>query len=121
MTLEAFTAAYPKQATQSIILQGYASEIMEEGELNFFYSLKTTDGDPVFISNKGLYQVTPAVSLDDFTNEFTPTDKLFPTVEGASLVISNDFEELITIPTKTEEEAVGMSEDLEYLFGEKWH
>lgn len=57
-----------KKTQQFLLLQAYADSIMSEEELMTFLLNETSDERFCLISQKGLYIVTPNVSLDAFTH-----------------------------------------------------
>ena len=59
-----------RKTQQFLLLQAYADSIMSEEELMTFLLNETSDERFCLISQKGLYIVTPNVSLDAFTQIF---------------------------------------------------
>jgi hypothetical protein len=121
MSVKEFEESYPSAAKRAIIVQGYAFEILSKDENEFYFSGRTKENQPVFVTRNGVYVVTPAKSLDDFTHVFTPSDELATSVEANTVVISKDFDEVVTLEFSNNEEAIASSEELDYLLGEKWH
>ncbi|MDR0921626.1 MAG: hypothetical protein LBM95_04485 [Lactobacillales bacterium] len=117
MSVKEFEEKYPEVAKRYIIVQGFAQETLSEEELMTFFNDVDEQGKPVFVTRKGVYVVTPAVSLDDFTYDYHAASELSVLVDENKLKILKNFYTVVTFAFENNEKAVAISEDLNYLLG----
>lgn len=100
---------------QFLILQGYADEILSEDELMTFVMVATTDERFLYVVKKGVFLVTPAVSLDDFQQLFIPKEQAEFRSSNTQLQVQLGAETLTAdFPDSAEAESV--LKDIDYLF-----
>ncbi|MDR2465514.1 MAG: hypothetical protein LBD38_04475 [Streptococcaceae bacterium] len=112
---EEFYNTYKNLGKAAIILQGYASTIMSDEELDFFYTGMAIDRTPFFLSKRGLYIVEPAILLDDFRHEFVAGNEIIVQAEGERLKILRGKELLLQMEAKNAQSAEALRQDLEYF------
>ncbi|WHA08096.1 hypothetical protein P3T75_07030 [Enterococcus montenegrensis] len=106
-----------KKTQQFLLLQAYADEIMSEEELMTFLLNETTDARFSLISQKGLYLVTPNVSLDEFTYDFyAPSEVQASLAKESVAVLLTTKVETIALPFSGLEDAKSILADINYLW-----
>lgn len=115
--MDQFYAVF-SEAQQFLILQGYADQILSEEEMMTFLMQEASDKKVVFLTEKGLYLVVPALSLDDFTHDFYPQSQLQATLHENQIDIEVSGDSII-LPFAHKEDADSAYEDLLYLWREK--
>lgn len=103
------------QTQQFLILQGYADELLTEEELMTFLMQKTTDDDFVFFIPRGIFLVTPAVSLDEFHSVFVPKEEAVIIQAGSEITLKTPEEQRV-FKVDSAAEAESIRKDIEFLF-----
>ncbi|PAB01953.1 hypothetical protein [Enterococcus canintestini] len=104
-----------KKTQQFLLLQAYADSIMSEEELMTFLLNETSDERFCLISQKGLYIVTPNVSLDAFTHIFIAPENVHVKIDASTIVLEVPSE-IIQIPFKELTDAQNILADITYLW-----
>lgn len=100
---------------QFLILQGYADEILTEAELMTFVMLSTDDHRFAYVVPKGVYLVSPAISLDDFSHQFFKKEEVSVQLKRSQIHLHMGKKS--SVATFSDDlEAQGVYKDIQYLF-----
>lgn len=100
-------------AQQFNLLQAYADNQLSEVEKMNFFLEKSTDNEPLLITEKGLYVITPAVDFSQFSHTFIPKLELDVDQVGTTVTIGD-----YTLAYDTEAETQATYEDITFLFSD---